>query len=137
MHRQLAAWAALSLIASAAGCCMCDAPYDYCGPTFLGRPGEECVTDARMNSAFTPYVPFVAVSGEVVEGGVVAPEAVEPGTPSGADESSPSDVPPQQSPANGLELDPRTPSVPAPAPRASEPTTTTQGPRGRPVSLRR
>ena len=55
MHSKLLLLAALAVIGSGAGCCMCDAPYDYCGPTFLGAPGEECVTDARMNSVFTPY----------------------------------------------------------------------------------
>lgn len=35
------------------GCCMCDAPHDYCYPTYAGECGDHCRTHERINSAFT------------------------------------------------------------------------------------
>jgi hypothetical protein len=49
---------------------MCDAPYDYCGPTYHGDPCEYCA-DARMNSAFTPF-PYVGGTEEA------APQSMAP-----------------------------------------------------------
>ena len=107
---------------------MCDAPYDYCGPTFLARPGEECVSDARMNSAFTPSMPYVAGQPVEVVEGVVDETMLE---------SSPSDVPRLQPEAGARpDLQPQSPAAPTPAPQGSDPTTT-QTQRDRPVSLRR
>ncbi len=56
---------ALSLLAcAAAGCTMCQSPYDYCGPTFTGQPGEPCCPDARAGSILSP--PLDAASeGEI------------------------------------------------------------------------
>lgn len=133
MHRPWFLLAGLGLSTLAAGCCMCDAPYDYCGPTFLARPGEECVSDARMNSAFTPYVPYaVGHPTEVIEG--VPPGATFEAAPAEAgrtEADSPSDAMPRPT------FEPTAPT-PAPAPAAGglDPMTT-RAPMGRPVSLRR
>jgi hypothetical protein len=54
MHRKLLLLFGVTLGLSGAGCCMCDAPYDYCGPLFQGGC-DDCAPDARMNSAFAPY----------------------------------------------------------------------------------
>ena len=35
------------------GCCMCDAPDDYCYPTYSGDCGDHCRTHERINSMFT------------------------------------------------------------------------------------
>jgi hypothetical protein len=131
MHRSWLLLAVVPLTTLAAGCCMCDAPYDYCGPTFLARPGEECCSDVRMNSAFTPYPAYVDVP---VEGMI---EGVAPAVPG---EASPSDAPPNPAhamPPDGTQpnVGPGVPSVNSPAPAESE--STTAAPRNRPVSLRR
>ena len=61
MYRTRLKMSGLAIAFWATGCCMCDAPYDYCNPTFLGGPCDECVIDARRNSAFTPFPgPWVA-----------------------------------------------------------------------------
>lgn len=45
------------------GCTMCQSPYDYCGPTFVGGCGDCCNPDERLGSIlgghyYTPrYVP--------------------------------------------------------------------------------
>lgn len=116
MHCKLLRLAGLSLAFWATGCCMCDAPYDYCGPTFLGGPCEECVTDARMNSAFTPYPGPLA--GEVVHDGYTEQSVLEPaGPPSGA---------PPAAQAPDVESPMAPPMSPPPPPSRSLPPSTTQ-----------
>lgn len=112
MHRKLFLLSGLSLVLWGAGCCMCDAPYDYCGPTFLGGPCTECVTDARMNSVFNPYPgPFV---GEVVPGGPPDQSVLQE---SGEPNAAPADAQPD------VEAPPPMPAVPA-TPRTLPPNTT-------------
>jgi hypothetical protein len=122
MHRKFFSLSGLGLAFWAAGCCMCDAPYDYCGPTFLGGPCTECVTDARMNSVFNPYPD--AYYGDVVPGPPVEQSVLQPaGQPPVPDPNAP------------------TPDVEAPAPMPDAPSalppTTTQGPSSRAISLPR
>ena len=45
--------AVVALSALSSGCCMCDAPYDYCGPTFLGDDCDQCMTDERVGSVLS------------------------------------------------------------------------------------
>ena len=59
MYRTALALAAVGLIAFSSGCTMCCSPYDYCGPTFTGGPGESCCPSAR--------------AGSVLSGGIVEP----------------------------------------------------------------
>jgi hypothetical protein len=63
----------LALIST--GCCMCDSPYDYCGPTFLGECGEPCMCHERYGSAisdghcgFYCHAGGCQECGEVIEG---------------------------------------------------------------------
>ncbi len=119
MQRPLLRLSGLALFFWATGCCLCDAPYDYCGPTFMGG---DCVTDARMNSAFNP-MPGPG-TGEIVH-------AHEPQSVLESQSGEQTDTAPQATPSD----------IPSPtpmptAPRAPVPTTT-QGPRGRSVSADR
>lgn len=58
------------------GCCMCDAPYDYCYPPYAGGGcGDHCRTHERINSAFTGPMP---AEGENYEG---MPETISPPLP--------------------------------------------------------
>ena len=50
MYRATCAIALLVLLAMATGCTMCAHPYDYCGPTFTGGCGEQCIPNARAGS---------------------------------------------------------------------------------------
>ena len=141
MHRTLTAWAGLGLLTLASGCCMCDAPYDYCGPTFLAAPGEECVCDARVNSAFTPYLPvdgYGLIEGALPPGAVPGP--VPPGAVPGGVPEAP--TPPVDPAAPMLEADPALPDMGPSAP--GSPSTPAQGEappsmtrRDRAVSFRR
>jgi hypothetical protein len=97
MRRKLLLLAGLSLSFLATGCCLCDAPYDYCGPTFLGGPCEECVTDARMNSVFTPYPG--ALPGEVAQDGLAPQSVLQPRGESGGSAFPPPDVESPKPPA--------------------------------------
>lgn len=121
MHRKLLLLSGLILALHSSGCCMCDAPYDYCGPTFLGGPCEECLPDARMNSAFTPYPGPLA--GEVIHEGSVPQSVLQPADP---DASPVPGSPEMETPMQ----------APAPLP-GSLPPSTTQGPRARSVSVER
>lgn len=97
MHRKLLLLTALTF-GLATGCCMCDAPYDYCGPLFQGGPYDDCAPDARMNSVFMPYAgPYG--DGHVEEGAVPhsivqPPEQVS--TPDPAPPSSEMETAPEQ-----------------------------------------
>lgn len=131
MHCKLIAWAGLLFAACSAGCCMCDAPYDYCGPTFLAEPGQDCYCDARMNSVFTPYAPYGGngeyYDGEYVEGDAMhAPQVPTPAGP--PDDGSPSDAP-----TNVPNMQPPAPPTVPIAPQPG----TTQTHRSRPVAFRR
>lgn len=54
---------AFSMLAiAAAGCTMCDSPYDYCGPTFTGQAGEPCCPNARAGSVLSPPLDTVGES---------------------------------------------------------------------------
>jgi hypothetical protein len=57
MARTCLALGVLALGLISTGCCMCDAPYDYCGPVYTGGPcGPCCLENERIGSAFTgPY----------------------------------------------------------------------------------
>lgn len=138
MHRKLLLLAVVPLTTLAAGCCMCDAPYDYCGPTFLARPGEECCSDVRMNSAFAPYPVYAGPpEGVVIEG--VAPAT--PGTPNATE--MPEEASPSDTPRPTLPPDTQVPSVRSNEPSVSAPISTeaetaaSPSPRGRPISFRR
>ena len=126
MHRKLFLLAGVGIISWTTGCCMCDAPYDYCGPTFLGGPCGECVTDARMNSVFNPY-PTPYAAGPIIEGPdgpidqPVLQQTNEPPAP-------PNATPDVEAPAPA--------PVPA-APPMTLPRSTTQAPRARSVSTPR
>ncbi len=53
MNRVLAVLMVVAALGvTGSGCCVCRAPYDYCGPTFSGC-GDECWSHARAGSAFT------------------------------------------------------------------------------------
>jgi hypothetical protein len=123
MQRTLFRLSGLAFAFWTTGCCLCDAPYDYCGPTFMGGPGEECVTGARMNSAFNPMPG--AWGGDVVQ------EAAEPQSVLQPQSDEPGDTAPQAMPP-----DMQSPMPMPTAPRAPVPTTT-QGPRARSVSVER
>jgi hypothetical protein len=125
MHRKLLLPAGLSLVFWATGCCLCDAPYDYCGPTFLGGPCEECVTDARMNSVFDPYPG--PLGGEVIHEG--------PYQHSVLDAAGPQPVPPPADQSPDVDA-PMSPPGPPPGPSPLPPSTT-QAPRGRSIKIER
>lgn len=48
----LSALGAMMLTLPSLGCTQCASPYDYCGPTYLGGPGELCDSRARAGSIF-------------------------------------------------------------------------------------
>ena len=50
MVRTVLACSLAALLALTAGCRMCAHPYDYCGPTYTGAPGESCDAKARRGS---------------------------------------------------------------------------------------
>ncbi len=83
------------LTVAATGCTMCASPYDYCGPTFTGQPGEPCCPDARAGSILSPPLDPV---GE----GQIAPSE----TPTGAEKEfspTPAAAPrPQPAPSGRL-----------------------------------
>jgi len=54
MLRAILALSVLCLVVVASGCRMCAHPYDYCGPTFMGRCGESCDWKARAGSILSP-----------------------------------------------------------------------------------
>jgi len=54
MLRAILALSVLCLVVVASGCRMCAHPYDYCGPTFMGRCGESCDWKARSGSILSP-----------------------------------------------------------------------------------
>ncbi len=68
---------AVLLWSTGSGCCMCRAPYDYCGPTFSGC-GDACWSHERMGSAFTSYAPGEP-EGEPAEAAPAEPVPAEPG----------------------------------------------------------
>jgi hypothetical protein len=95
MSRLLCA-AAIGLTLVSAGCCMCDSPHDYCGPTFLGGCGEPCMEFERYGSAISNgHCPYhcghghCETCGDVTEGPV---ETVPAGVPAEMyyDEDAPS-----------------------------------------------
>lgn len=112
MHRKLLKAAGMGLAVWTTGCCMCDAPYDYCGPTFLGGPCEYWTVDARVNSAFTPHPGLY--HGEYVEGDVPPQSVLQ--------------SPEADAPTDSLEPPPMPPPQPSPSP-------TTQAPRARSISV--
>src|SRR5687767_12548668 len=122
MQRTMFRMSALALAFWATGCCMCDAPYDYCGPTYCGGPCDYCA-DARFNSAFNPMPgPW---TGEAVQ------DAPQPQSVLQQHGDEPTDMSPQAAPTDIPD------PMPMPtAPRAPVPTTT-QGPRTRAVSVER
>jgi hypothetical protein len=71
MTRTSLAIGALTLALFSAGCCMCDAPYDYCGPVYTGGPcGPCCLENERIGSAFTgPYA--MTEYGEPIDGQII------------------------------------------------------------------
>ncbi len=54
MRRTLVVWAILVILVSTVGCRMCQHPFDYCQPTYVGD-GEPCVCDGRAGSVLTRY----------------------------------------------------------------------------------
>ena len=63
MARTLGAWITIGLVAMAAGCRMCDNPYDYCGPTFVGGCYQQCCPTARAGSILSGTVSPGAYDG--------------------------------------------------------------------------
>lgn len=76
MLRRISAPLLACLTTLSLGCCMCDAPYDYCYPPYAGDGcGDRCRTHERINSAFTGPV---LAEGEHYES---LPTTVEPSLP--------------------------------------------------------
>lgn len=55
MSRTWIAGVIVALAAFSSGCCMCSAPYDYCGPTYTGCDDVPCLIDERVGSAFNGW----------------------------------------------------------------------------------
>jgi hypothetical protein len=72
MRRTCLAGCFAALLAAAAGCTMCDHPYDYCGPTFTGECGQTCNPLARAGSILSPPVEITT------SGGTAAASEVQP-----------------------------------------------------------
>lgn len=51
MFRGMFALIGFWLLAASSGCRMCQSPYDYCGPMFGNRCGEDCLCFERVGSA--------------------------------------------------------------------------------------
>jgi len=56
MSRSLIAWVGLGLLILGAGCRMCAHSYDYCGPLFSGKCGEQCDPRYRAGSILSGTV---------------------------------------------------------------------------------
>lgn len=54
MKRRSSALAVLALVASLAGCAMCQSPFDYCGPVAGPNGDQNCNFNARRGSLFEP-----------------------------------------------------------------------------------
>ena len=54
MKRRSSALATLALVASLAGCAMCQSPFDYCGPVAGPNGDQNCNFNARRGSLFEP-----------------------------------------------------------------------------------
>ena len=54
MKRRSSALATLALVASLAGCAMCQSPFDYCGPVAGPKGDQNCNFNARRGSLFEP-----------------------------------------------------------------------------------
>jgi hypothetical protein len=81
MARTSLACVVLALGLMSMGCCMCDAPYDYCGPVYTGGPcGPCCLENERIGSAFTGPYATEGMPGEYFDetmmdgGGAVLPD---------------------------------------------------------------
>jgi hypothetical protein len=78
MARLVAASFAVLLLASAAGCSMCQSCYDYCGPVYEGC-GEACNPGYRAGSILSPGGhPGQIVSMESGEPSMMGEQMVEP-----------------------------------------------------------
>jgi hypothetical protein len=82
MRRTCLAACFAALLAAAAGCTMCDHPYDYCGPTYTGECGQTCNPLARAGSILSPPVDITTSGGtpaaseaQPAPAGTAAPEA--------------------------------------------------------------
>ena len=71
MLRSMFALAAACLVALTAGCSMCAHPYDYCGPTFTGEAGQQCMPNARACSILSPGT--TSCCGSAVVPGMMVP----------------------------------------------------------------
>ena len=54
MKRRSSALAMLALVASLAGCAMCQSPFDYCSPVAGPNGCQNCNFNARRGSLFEP-----------------------------------------------------------------------------------
>lgn len=54
MKRRSSVLATLALVASLAGCAMCQSPFDYCGPVAGPNGDQNCNFNARRGSLFEP-----------------------------------------------------------------------------------
>jgi hypothetical protein len=54
MQRRSSALATLALVASLAGCAMCQSPFDYCAPVTGPDGCQNCNFSARRGSVFEP-----------------------------------------------------------------------------------
>jgi hypothetical protein len=72
MYRATCAIALLVLVV-ATGCTMCAHPFDYCGPTYTGDCGEQCIPNARAGSICSGYS-GCSSCGHTVAAGEVNPQ---------------------------------------------------------------
>ena len=79
MQRILLGWAALGLLALAAGCTLCASPYDYCGPTFTGDGCNGGSCDPRLRSGSILAPADTALASDEFAGGTIVSEQIGPG----------------------------------------------------------